>query len=240
VPPRRLAAEVGRGDFTATGDEFFELFRRAGLEPDDDVLDVGCGAGRMARPLAGWLRGTYEGFDVQRRPIRWCRRSYAEYPNFRFRHLDVANPAYNPGGRAAATELRFPYADASFDFAILASLFTHLAGDAVRAYLTELRRVLRPGARAFATWFLLDPEVEAALERGATELELPDRVSDPGLGPARLASRKHPAAAIAFELDAVRNALADSGFEIAAHWPGAWAGRPRIATWQDVIVAAAR
>ena len=240
MPPKRMTAEVGDGDFVAVGDDFAELFRRAGLEATDDVLDVGCGAGRMARPLAGWLRGRYEGFDVQARAIRWCRRRYARrHPNFGFTHVDVANDAYNPSGRGIAAELSFPYPDDSFDFAILASVFTHLLGDAALRYLDELARVLRPGGTAFGTWFLLDREVELALDSGRAEVTFPELGRDPILGEFRLASVETPSAAVAYDLEAVRAAHTDRGLAISEHWPGSWIGRPKVATWQDVLVGAA-
>lgn len=240
MPPRRLSAEVGSGDFAQVGQEFFELFRRAGLDPGDDVLDVGCGAGRMARPLAGWLQGRYEGFDVQAHPVRWCRRNYAEHSNFSFRHVDVANNAYNPGGHAGAAELTFPYPDQSFDFAILTSVFTHMMGDAIGHYMGELGRVMRPSGTVFATWLLLDPEVDAALAEKRTALALPDQGLDPNLGRVRLASRETPEAAVAFELAAVSGAYVSNGFEIAEHWPGNWARGGSASTWQDTLIAVRR
>src|SRR3954466_597973 len=75
VPPRRLDF-VGHSDFVETGDEFLGHFiALGGLQPSDAVLDVGCGIGRMARPLAGYLssEGSYDGFDVNRDGIGWCR-----------------------------------------------------------------------------------------------------------------------------------------------------------------------
>ena len=85
VPPRRLNF-VGITDFVDTGDEFLGHFvALGGLQPDGRVLDVGCGIGRMARPLAGYLGrdGSYDGFDINAQGIAWCRaalRRPAELP----------------------------------------------------------------------------------------------------------------------------------------------------------------
>ena len=62
LPPTRKHF-VGNGDFKAVGYEFLRYFIQYGdLAPDDDVLDVGCGIGRMALPLANYLKhGSYSG-----------------------------------------------------------------------------------------------------------------------------------------------------------------------------------
>ncbi len=53
TPPRRLVF-VGASDFRKIGHELFQCFvDPGGLQPDDSVLDVGCGIGRMAVPLTG-------------------------------------------------------------------------------------------------------------------------------------------------------------------------------------------
>src|SRR2546422_703366 len=66
---------VADGDSAATCDESLgHLARLAGLEPAHAVLDVGCGIGRLARPLATSLdeRGSYAGFDVNPIGTGWC------------------------------------------------------------------------------------------------------------------------------------------------------------------------
>jgi SAM-dependent methyltransferase len=235
------AAGCGGGDFVQIGDDFFALFRRAGLEPSDDVLDVGCGFGRMARPMVGWLRGRYEGFDVAPEPIEWCRSRIARRnPGFAFTLLDVANDVYNPDGNVSAASIRFPYRDDSFDFALLTSVFTHLVAPELLRYIDELSRVVRPGGTVFATYFLLDPDVEAALGEGRAWRPMPVRDSDPELGEYRLADRSAPSTAVAYRRDAVEAAHARRRLEVEAVWPGGWSGRPDGVTAHDVVVSRAR
>src|SRR4051794_37378708 len=105
LPPRWLRF-VGGGGFVAVGARFLEHFRElAGLGPGGDVLEVGSGAGRIARALAGYLGpgGSYCGFDVVADAVRWCRRAIGRgRPNFRFDHADLYNGGYNPAGRRRA------------------------------------------------------------------------------------------------------------------------------------------
>src|SRR5215211_609011 len=99
LPPEDVH-HVGRGDFLATGRmwraHFIEL---AYLEPHDDVLDIGCGVGRIAVGLTEYLTGRYEGFDISPAAIAWCQENItSRYPNFRFTVADIGNTVYNPEG----------------------------------------------------------------------------------------------------------------------------------------------
>jgi len=235
VPPRRLNF-VGPGDFIAVGDEFLGHFTELGeLQPDERVLDIGCGIGRMARPLAGYLTapGGYEGFDISREGIEWCRRHYRDVePRFDFEHADVANALYNPGGTQLASEFCFPYPDDSFDFAFAVSVFTHLVQADAANYLAEAARVLRPGGRLLSTWFLLDGESRAQVAAKAAAFDLRERDTETAV-----ASEGTPEQAIAFDQGWVRQRLGEHGLAVSGVWPGTWSGRPGGRSFQDIFVA---
>lgn len=236
VPPRRLQF-VGRGDFAETGEEFLGHFRDlAGLEPHQRVLDVGCGIGRIARPLARYLdpqRGSYAGFDVNAQGIGWCRRRYGrEHPNFGFRVADVYNRRYHPGGAFPAGEYRFPYEDGGFDLVIATSVFTHLLEDEADHYLAESARVLDGTGRLFATFFLLDAVSRARIAAGEAGLPFLDAGEH-----VAVVSDDMPEEAVAYDARWVADRLAAHGFEPVELRPGTWSGRDDGLSFQDIVVA---
>jgi SAM-dependent methyltransferase len=158
LPPHRYR-RIGPGDFRKRGKELVSLLQQHGLAADHRVLDIGCGIGRVALALTNTLapNGSYEGFDVDARAIRWCREHLTpQHPRFRFTHADIAARRYNDAGNLAAPQFRFPFDDASFDFAFATSVFTHLDMPSSIRYFAEAHRVLRPGGIVAATVFLWD------------------------------------------------------------------------------------
>lgn len=234
VPPRRLDL-AAHSDFAGSGDELLtQLVELGGLQPGHAVLDVGCGAGRVARPLAGYLDagGSYDGFDVDRDGIGWCRRRYARHQNFHFRVADVYHRRFSPRGAHAAAEYRFPYEDASFDFVILSGVLTHLLETEADHYLAETARVLRPGGRALATFFLLDADSRAAIADGRAGLAF----LDPEAHVAVL-SEELPEEAVAYDAGWVGERLGEHGLSAVSTTPGAWSGREDAPLLQDIVVA---
>jgi SAM-dependent methyltransferase len=231
LPPMRLRF-VGAGDFRSVGEEMLQLLiATGGLKATDRVLDVGSGIGRVAIPLTRYLgrTATYDGFDIVRRGVEWCRRQITpRHPNFRFHLAEVRNPEYNPRGVPAA-EYRFPFDDASFDLAFATSLYTHLELDELRHYIAETHRVLAPGGTFFATFFLLN---DLSLANMGTTYDFP-------LGDTQVRRMKGASAAagVAFDEQLVLDTLHAAGFVDIAVRPGKWTGLTDGLTFQDLITA---
>jgi SAM-dependent methyltransferase len=189
----------------------------------------------MAAPLTGYLRaaGSYDGFDVVAEAIEWCQTNISsEHPNFRFRHVDVFNSAYNPEGSLDPKEFRFPYPDHAFDFVFLTSVFTHMLRPDVRHYLSEIWRVLRPRGRCLLTFFLLNEESMEAISAGRSER----RFEHEGDGYFYEIAHVHERAVAYREAD-VMSFLEQAGFSLRVPIEyGHWAGRPGQKYGQDVVV----
>lgn len=237
TPPRRYLDFVGNSDFQATGEEFLGHFRAlADLQPTDRVLDVGCGIGRMARVLSREVRapGSYDGFDISANAIAWCRRHYARMPvPFTFRHADLRNTLYNPGGHGSPADYRFPYLDRSFDLVIATSVFTHLLEDGAENYLAQAARVLAPGGRLFTTWFVLGSEASPPGSDGAAFAFS----HTAGSGAAAIADPAVPEAAVAYPESWLRERLSAHGLRVREPMRyGSWRGRDGL-SFQDIVVA---
>jgi SAM-dependent methyltransferase len=240
---RRRGAQAQEGPQTLpgtvyreAGHRYLELFiRLGGLKPDHAVLEPGCGTGRMARPLTGYLSagGSYSGFDVMPEAIETCVREIAsDHPTFRFQHVDVHNGHYNPEGRLEPESFAFPYPDESSDFVFLTSVFTHMRPPEVRHYLDEIRRVLRPAGRSLMTFFLLNPDSTAAIEAGRTKRTF----AYEGDG-YRYDIEGRPEVAIAYREEDALSLIEAAG--LALHPPvhhGLWSGHRSSPAGQDVVV----
>ncbi len=235
LPPWWLR-DVGGSDFLETGEEFLRLFiQLGGLRPDEHVLEIGCGSGRMAIPLTTYLlpEGSYVGMDVTLPAILWCQRHIAaRYPNFSFLHADLYNKRYNPQGRHRAEEYLFPFKDRGFDFIFLTSVFTHLLPQAVSHYLQEIHRMLTEGGRAFLTFFLLNAEQRHLAHDGRNDIDFCY-----GEGVYRMRDIEVPESAVAYEEEYILDLLARYGLRLMppVHY-GRWSGRQDGLSYQDILI----
>jgi SAM-dependent methyltransferase len=143
IPPRALHAGYGTdtAGYLACGREhhrtMMALIEQSGfvLEDCGRILDFGCAGGRMIRCFKSHAdRHEVWGVDIRADHVFWCQRHLS--PPFRF--------------TTVTTHPHLPFEDNSFSFIYACSVFTHI-GDLEDTWLLELRRIMRPRGRLFAT-----------------------------------------------------------------------------------------
>ena len=222
-------------EFKANGEEFLHIYKTiCHLREDERILDVGSGIGRKTIPLTQYLTAaaSYDGIDINAKGVEWCRgRITARFPNFRFQQIDVANPLYNPGGACPPAEYRFPFADGSFTFATLCSVFTHMMPRDVEHYLSEVSRVLGHG-RCLISYFLLNDESRGFIASGRSFLPFGSVQ-----GGYATISPEMPERAVAFDEEFVTTLYESVGLRIVRVEHGSWCGRQEFLSYQDLILA---
>ena len=238
LPPHRLRS-VGAGDFRSIGDNMVRHFiDPGGLRAGHDILDIGCGIGRMAIPLTRYLNaeGSYRGLDIRPGPIEWCRRHITpNHPNFQFDCAALRNTLYSRRAAGDPATFRFPYPDDSFDFVVACSLFTHMLPAGAQNYLREMARVLRPDGRSFTTWFVLNESTRRGAERNIGSMRFDIDRGDHAVDSARV-----PEAALAYKEQALREMFGRANQSILEPiYLGSWSGQMDATTVQDVVIATA-
>ncbi len=127
---RAMELAVG-GEFEAFGILQRECLIQYGLRPNDYVIDVGCGSGRLAKPLSEYLTGPYLGTDVVPELVDYARELVAR-PDWRFVVVDG---------------FTIPERDGIADFVCFFSVFTHILHQQSYMYLQEAKRVLNSGGK---------------------------------------------------------------------------------------------
>jgi SAM-dependent methyltransferase len=241
APSLDLMLAIGatdRGAFERVGDEFLGYLRDlASLGTDEHILDIGCGSGRMAIPLTGYLGdgGQYHGFDVWQPGIDWCRQNItSKRPEFVFERFDIWNAKYNPVGPNLGSDYRWPYEDNTFDVVVAMSVYTHLMPRDAAQYVSEVGRILKPGGRSLMTWFLLDDASRAGLAAGHSALPFKPHpiygercyVVDP----------EAAEEAVAYDIGRVLGYYSQAGLDVSAVHFGGWSGRPDRLSAQDIVL----
>jgi SAM-dependent methyltransferase len=239
VPPESLRVWVGPFSdaelFVRSGEEMVaEIISLCGLSPGAQVLEVGCGCGRLSRAFARYLNseGRYEGFDVARLLIKWCQQQLEpRLPNFRFSLADVRAGGHNPEGAVSGAAVRFPFSDSVFDLVVVCSVFTHMLPDAIENYLAQIFRVLKGNERCFMSVFLFDGEAETAVASGSTifDFRYP-------LGPCLTFDRERPEEGIACRKQWFLELIERNGFHVDVMQLGNWRKVRSHQISQDYVV----
>jgi SAM-dependent methyltransferase len=239
IPPKEDIF-VGRGSFREVGENYINLFiSMAGLKPHHNVLDVGCGIGRMASPLTQYLNSdaVYEGFDVVAKGIDWCNQKIRpQYPNFGFQLADLYNGHYNPNSSTNSGDYKFPYEDKSFDFVFLTSVFTHMLPEGLENYFSEIQRVLSDDGILLATYFLRNSESSRLIDEGKSKFRFAHSSHH---SKCRIEKESCPETTVLYDEDYVLGLYEKHGFHFSSINYGSWCGRDSTLAVgvQDIIIA---
>jgi SAM-dependent methyltransferase len=113
-----------------------DVLNRHGLDMSSfsNILDFGCGCGRVIRQWKGLIGSKLYGIDYNPVLIDWCRRN-----------LPFADYSVNRAG------IPLGLTDETFDFIYSISVFTHLTESGQRFWMDEIKRVLNPGGHLLFT-----------------------------------------------------------------------------------------
>lgn len=167
---RRATVNEAKEFWRANGIKACNDFRRA-MAPHIDLdgirtlLDWGCGAGRVTKHLIDRLpQAKVYGADIDGEAVQWA--------------------AAHLGGDFTVCRIDppLPYRDGQFDAVVSLSVFTHLTWKYQKAWLRELRRIVRPGGIVAATthgdfaarWSICDSPGHRTLRRRGFFDGMPD------------------------------------------------------------------
>jgi 2-polyprenyl-3-methyl-5-hydroxy-6-metoxy-1,4-benzoquinol methylase len=141
-----MARAVGseRDSFFRFGALQRRILEQAGFQPGHEIVDVGCGSGRLASALFDDHQGTYVGFDIVPKLVEYAKGKFGR-ENFHF---------------FTCEGLEIPLDAECADFITFFSVFTHLTHEETFLYLEEARRVLRPGGTIVCSYLDMEQNWE--------------------------------------------------------------------------------
>ena len=246
VPPLRLMRDGPRGrePFVESGREVIPFYRDViGIRPDAELLDIGSGIGRKTIPLLDYLdgEGRYIGVDIDPDLVDWCVQHISTVnPRFAFVPVSIHNSFYNPRGALAPERFVFPFPDNSFDAVVAWSVFTHLYPATIEHYLSEINRMLRPGGRLGASFFVLDERARGEVRSGRSLYPVSHRMDGYSTSNPTM-----PEDLIAVDHRWLLDAFDRAGLSIDELRPGSWSNNPVDPAYaqlntQDLVIGTAR
>jgi ubiquinone/menaquinone biosynthesis C-methylase UbiE len=130
-----VQGSTDEGQLARSAEYFVEqLDRLVGIRSEDDIMEIGCGVGRVGAVLAGRCL-SWTGADVSTNMLSHTRRRLASHPNVRTVELSGYDLA--------------PIMSESLDLVYCTVVFMHVSEWERFSYIEEARRVLRPGGRLY-------------------------------------------------------------------------------------------
>lgn len=220
-----------------------EMYRKyTPINPDDNVLEVGCGVGRDAIELTNVLssKGKYVGFDIIKSSIDWCKQNITpKFKNFTFHYYDIESQIHNSGGSIKTTDIKLPAKDNSVDRIFLHSVFTHMYEKDIVHYLKEFNRVLKPDGLVLASFFVLDDEALKRAHSGKGKKHRHPLSFEHKFGRGTYINDKtYPEGAIGFTPDKIKSMLKRGGLGLHGGFVhrGGWSGIKEASNGQDILI----
>lgn len=238
LPPLTFMNTIGshnRDHYEAVAAALFEeLVRRGRLSDESNVVDIGCGCGRLALPLSMLLsRGRYWGVDVWPEGIDWCNSNIASTSERASFHCLAAadNYYFAPERNHSDNHFLLPFLeDGSVDLCLSISVFTHLVEADARQYLSEAARCLRDDGIFYVTAFIID-EFFWSFRRRTGSHEGVAEVS-PGVFQAYAQQDIF----VGYAMPVWQRMVRDCGLRIISYETGSWAAKPGARVFQDTFI----
>lgn len=205
------------------------------------VLDVGCGVGRLYLATKPFLTkdDTFTGIDITEKSISICQ-SLFQRDGVRFIHTPAHNASYSEN---ASGRTDWPFPNESMTLVTALSVWTHLNEEDWRHYLGEVSRVMKPGARAIITFFVLD-DLYRPTEKTSRISDFYPQPENKWIFDSHAYESDHwfhpswasiPETAIAVEKHAFEAAVLAAGLTLGAFYPGQWKDKPGL-FFQDIAI----
>ncbi|MBC8184155.1 class I SAM-dependent methyltransferase [candidate division KSB1 bacterium] len=106
------------------------------LQPNDRILDLGCGTGRNSCLMAKYLgeNGSIVGLDIGKEMIEQFEKKFENYPNVEIQNLRIDEP--------------LPFED-EFDKALLSFVFHGFPNDKKEIIVRNVKKALKPGGALY-------------------------------------------------------------------------------------------
>jgi ubiquinone/menaquinone biosynthesis C-methylase UbiE len=132
-----------------------------GLRPDDCVVDVGCGSGRLAVALAPFLKGEFIGTrDILGEALEFAREKAGRTE---WEYYETFQPV-------------IPIADAQADVVCFFSVFTHLLDGDILRFLAETTRAAKSGGKIVFSFLDFEAESHWAVFLSTVSDSNPNRI----------------------------------------------------------------
>jgi SAM-dependent methyltransferase len=208
------------------------------------ILDIGCGTGLLGISSEPFVYGggRYTGIDVMIDDINFCK-THFNAENYKFIHLDVANPTY---AKTQSAQLKsWPVEDGSQDLVTALSVWTHLNETDALFYMKEVNRVLKDNGKAIITFFHLDQDYRDSLPKRSNDkgrfhnTSQNDWIFDKSAYGSKDWFTTHwtqtPEDAIGIAPEGMDVLLKSSGLKVKQYYPGNWKENPSV-YFQDIFI----